>query len=1024
MVGLLVGASSAPAAGSADLVISQVYGGGGNSNATFANDYIEIFNRGTTAASLNGRSVQYASATGTGNFGGASNLLTVLPDVSLDAGHYFLIQEASTAAVGAPVPGPDLIPAIPINMAAGAGKVALVNGTTSLGCNGGSTACSAAQLASIVDLVGYGTGSSGANFFEGTGQAPTISATAAALRRNGGCTDTDNNSADFTAGAPTPRNTSVSRAGSPRIAVATTPANPAPGTDVTVTAAVAPGTNPTSTSFSVTCDLTFALLGTADLFDDGTNGDATPNDLVFSRRFTIPPATTAGPKVGACSVVDDLDRTGTDSYSVNVTPVVSDLAPTLASHTPGTSEGNVAVDANVGITFSERVDPAGSWFSIVCTPSGAHSAVVTNGPTAFLLDPAVDFAPGETCTVTLTGAQISDQDTIDPPDTVEGNPSWSFTVAAPPVAIHDIQGAAHISPKAGQTVSGVRGIVTALGTNGFWMQDPNADTDPATSEGIFVFTSSRPSVAVGDLVSVSARVQEFRPGGATNGNLTTTELASATVSVLSSGNSLPAPTVVGDGGRVPPNQIIENDATSGSVETSGTFDPSDDGLDFWESLEGMRVQVNDAVAVGPTNSFGETPIVGDGGRHAGPRTIRGGVLLRPDDGNPERVVADDSLTPMPNLNVGDGYSGPIVGVLDYNFGNPFIEVTSTVQRVDNHLQREVAADTSPSELAVATFNFENLDTTDPPAKFAQLAAEIVTNLKSPDVIAGEEVQDDNGPADTGTVGADQTLNELVAAIQAAGGPTYEYRYINPVNDQDGGEPGGNIRQVFLFRTDRGVSFVDRPGGDSTTATTVVNGAGGPELSASPGRIAPGDAAFTASRKPLAGEFLVGGRRLFVIANHFNSKGGDQPLLGRFQPPQRPSETQRHQQAQIVHDFVASILAADPNADVVVDGDLNDFEFSDTDSILKGTILDDLIETLPLNERYTYVFEGNSQTLDHILLTKALSSQSPAYDVVHVNSEFADQPSDHEPSVVRLAVKVNAAPTADAGGPYTVAEGGS
>src|SRR5205823_2811345 len=123
----------------------------------------------------------------------------------------------------------------------------------------------------------------------------------------------------------------------------------------------------------------------------------------------------------------------------------------------------------------------------------------------------------------------------------------------------------------------------------------------------------------------------------------------------------------------------------------------------------------------------------------------------------------------------------------------------------------------------------------------------------------------------------------------------------------------------------------------------VNGAGGPELSASPGRIEPGSGAWSSSRKPLAGEFLFNGHHLFLIANHFNSKGGDDPLMGRFQPPTRSSEVQRHQQAQIVHDFVKSILDVDPKANVVVDGDLNDFEFSDTVSILKSGVLDDLID---------------------------------------------------------------------------------
>src|SRR6185369_1696967 len=171
------------------------------------------------------------------------------------------------------------------------------------------------------------------------------------------------------------------------------------------------------------------------------------------------------------------------------------------------------------------------------------------------------------------------------------------------------------------------------------------------------------------------------------------------------------------------------------------------------------------------------------------------------------------------------------------------------------------------------------------------------------------------------------------------------------------------------------NFVDRPGGDSTNAVGVVPGSTGPRLTFSPGRVDPTNAAFNASRKPLAGEFIYNSRRLFVVANHFNSKGGDEPLFGVGQPPDRVSEVQRHQQAQIVHDFVATILGIDPNADVVVLGDLNDFDFSDTLSILKAGVLKELMETLPLNERYTYDFEGNSQALDHILSSNHLFTSS-------------------------------------------------
>ena len=147
--------------------------------------------------------------------------------------------------------------------------------------------------------------------------------------------------------------------------------------------------------------------------------------------------------------------------------------------------------------------------------------------------------------------------------------------------------------------------------------------------------------------------------------------------------------------------------------------------------------------------------------------------------------------------------------------------------------------------------------------------------------------------------------------------------------------------------------------------------------------------------------------MFVVANHFTSKGGDQPLSGRFQPPARDSETQRHEQARLVNAFAKKVLALNPLAEVFVLGDLNDFEFSQTANILVGNgELVDLPRTLPDRERYTYVFEGNSQVLDHILVSRALALKvGPLsryeYDVVHVNSEYADQVSDHDPQVVRI-----------------------
>lgn len=570
----------------------------------------------------------------------------------------------------------------------------------------------------------------------------------------------------------------------------------------------------------------------------------------------------------------------------------------------------------------------------------------------------------------------------------------------PPVAakIHDIQGASHRSPLDGKRVKEVTGVVTAVGANGFWMQDPQADTNPATSEGIFVFTNSAPTAVRGNAVSVEGKVTEYRPGGDAN-NLTTTEIATPKVTVTAATADIPAATLVGPGGLRPP-QAVRADAPS-DVE-GAAFDPTKNALDFYESLEGMLLRVHDATAAGPTNSFGELPVLPGG--YGKPRSERGGVIYSYADPNTERLFLTDLLAKIPDVNVGDKLVGDVVGPLDYSFGNFMLAPLASPTVKSANLQRETTRRTLPGELSVATFNVENLSPVNDQAKFDNLAKVVVNNLRAPDLLAIEEIQDNNGPGKGGMVAADQTWAKLIAAIKAAGGPAYDYRQIDPVNNTDGGAPDANIRQGFLFRTDRGLRFVDRPGGDAATPVAVTGTVGHPRLSISPGRIAPADAAWDHSRKPLAGEFSYRGRSLFVVANHFNSKIGDQPIMGRFQPPTRSTETQRHAQATLVKGFVDQVQAKDRNAAVVVLGDLNDFQFSETANILTaGAGLVDLPRTLPANQQYGYSYEGNSEMLDHILVSRGLTPPGALvdYDIVHVNSEFHDQVSDHDPQVVRI-----------------------
>jgi uncharacterized protein len=776
-----VAATPAGAAPSTGLVVNEVYGGGGNSGATYTNDFIEITNRGSSAVSVDGFSVQYHPSSATGSW-----QVTQLSG-SIQPGALYLVAEAAGSGGTQSLPTPQATGTIA--MSGTAGTVALVNGTSALGCADSATCQSAS-----VDLVGYGTAA-----ISETAPATGASNTSSVQRKD--AADTDDNSSDFVAAAPTP-------------------------------AAANPG---------------------------GGGG--------------------------------------------------------------GTGE------------------------------------------------------PG-------------------------------------PLRIHDIQGATWTSPHDDEQVTNVPGIVTAVrstgSSRGFWIQDPSADSNSATSEGIFVFSSS-PGVAVGDSVLVSGTVNDFYPLNtgetvSTTSNLSVTEIGSPTTIVLSHGNALPAPEVIG-ASTVP--STYAPDLGGGNIEAT-SISPARSALDFWESREGMRVEVDDARVVGPSNDFGEQYVTTKPTQAA---TYRGGTELLAENAIPsgrvELVPVDGS---NPGVSVSDVLSGATVGPVDYSrFGGYTIAATTLGAVQHNNLPRVVATAQDANQLAVATYNVENLAPSDPASKFQRLAEGVVTNLAQPDVVAVEEVQDDTGATDDGTVTANQTLTKLTDAIVAAGGPRYDWREIDPVNDQDGGQPGGNIRVVFLFNPAR-VSFVARGSSTvnrSTTGTAVVKSHGDPALTLSPGRIDPTNPVWTTSRKPLAAEFSFRGSTVFAIANHFDSKGGDQSADGRFQFPAQSSAVQRAGQAQVVHDFAEKILGIDKKAKVVVLGDLNDYQFSPAVSALRtGTadgsgpsILTDLIATLPVDQRYTYVFNGVSQVLDHILVSSGVGGVQ--YQVVHVNAEYADQVSDHDPQVVRL-----------------------
>lgn len=546
--------------------------------------------------------------------------------------------------------------------------------------------------------------------------------------------------------------------------------------------------------------------------------------------------------------------------------------------------------------------------------------------------------------------------------------------------IFEIQGAGHTSEYDGQGVK-TEGVVTAVDTNGFWMQDQVGDGDDATSDGIFVFTSSAPEVAVGDLVSVAGTVDEFRAGAATN--LTITEITAPIVAKIGTG-AITA-TVLGEGGREAPTEVIDDDGLT-------VFDPAHDAIDFYESLEGMLVVVPDAQAVALSDG-GATWVVPNGGDGATGMSDRGGITIGAADMNPERiqVFVDSGVLPgaPSGYDMGDQL-GDVTGVVSYFGGNYEVVATSieTPPSAASPVDDVSALVGDATHLTIAAYNLHNLNAGDSAAKFQGLAQDIIGNLRTPDIIGVEEIQDADGGGSGSDMSGLPSIQKLIDAIKAAGGPTYVYVEIAPEPGTSGGADNANIRNGFLYNPER-VDYID----------------GSARL------VDPANSAFFGSRKPLAADFEFRGETITAIDMHSTSRLGSDPgLFGERQPPLAEGEGQRIAQSTAVRDWVADLLQDDPGRHVAVMGDFNGFQFEQSLTLLEqGGLLTNLSWKLEADERYSYVFEGNSQQIDHMLVTPELYAGGE-FDTVHLNSGKAGfQPTDHDPVLGRFLL--NTGPTA-------------
>ena len=568
--------------------------------------------------------------------------------------------------------------------------------------------------------------------------------------------------------------------------------------------------------------------------------------------------------------------------------------------------------------------------------------------------------------------------------------------------IRDIQGKRHYSNYEDVTVNEITGVITHFynGAN-FVIQDIEGDGDWKTSEAIIVNRSSASSsFQVGDVVTVAGTVEEWFYKGYSDmkdNDLPLTRIRSTDV-VKDGTTELPEPLIIGED-VLPPTQNIDNDGLT-------SFDPEEDGIDFWESLELMRVGVADAQIVGP-QKYGEVFVVSKNATN-NEFHKQDGILLSEDDYNPERITVTTSESTV--AKAGDTFAENPVGVLGYGFGNYQIwtEESELPEIVDGGIQPEQTwIENAEDKLTVAAYNVENFSA-DPnhtsDAKAARIGESFVNDLNSPDIITVVEVQDNDGPIASNNSDATASYERLIAAIEEAGGPTYAWTDIAPEYNEDGGQPGGNIRVGYLYNPER-VTLSEGTKGTATQDTEWVEG----ELSLNPGRIQP--FAMPNTRKPVAAQFEFQGEQVVVVGAHLNSKGGDQGLFGQNQPPFFGSVEERIELATAINDFIAEGLAQDPDLNVIVAGDMNDFEFTPALDALKGDILTNKVEDVPLDDRFSYYYQGNSQVLDHLLVTNNLADRTEL-DMVHINAMFMEEhgrASDHDPLLAQIDFSLPAVP---------------
>ncbi len=591
------------------------------------------------------------------------------------------------------------------------------------------------------------------------------------------------------------------------------------------------------------------------------------------------------------------------------------------------------------------------------------------------------------------------------------------------LSIAEIQGVAHLSPYRGYTVT-TEGVVTALakkddGTIELYIQAQTDDADQRTSNALNIYLPQVSSnVKVGALIRVRGEVFEIQ----TAQGMTRTSLRNiASLDVLANDVPLPSPIIVGGQGLKVPSKIISS--YRGNINNKETLVLSD-GLDFWESLEGMRVKVAKPRVVGFRGGqekfanalqYMAINVIPEGSSSADEFNSAGGIGYSPQEGgdfNPEvlRIPLAD-LAPQVKanqiFNVGDIFSYDLEGIISFEtntFGDGEFVLyvtgdfgsTSQLKSLEERPKTKLVAD--EQHVTVATFNVENLASNET-ERLRRLGEVVRINLKCPDVIVLPEIQDNNGIDFSGGSAADRTLSELIASINCTGAQ-YEGINIDPIPGQDGGQPGGNIRVAMIYNAAR-IGFEQR--GQAGPLDETLIGADG-RISQNPGRVFPNDPAFRKSRKSLVAEFSFNGKLFYVIGNHTNSKLGDASPWGAKQPSDPGSEQARIKIASRINKFASLLLARNPSANILVAGDFNAYQYEKSMAVLAGVELENLMTReggLPAVDWFSSNYDGNMAVIDHIFASRNILDTSPELEIVHVNSPYMGKISDHDPVLARI-----------------------